>query len=177
MIPSQASGSGCVASSPEPLPRPAAGAWLRVLRRYLLFMALANVVWELAQLPLYTLWWEGSVGEIAFAVVHCTGGDLLIATSSLVLALLLFADGEWPEEGYSQVMATAIVCGVGYTIFSEWLNTTIRGSWAYTGQMPVVPILGIGLSPLAQWIVIPLAASWWARWPGAVKRNRVATEP
>ena len=50
-------------------------------------------------------------------------------------------------------------------MFSEWLNTEIRGSWAYSELMPVVPVLDAGLSPLAQWIVIPIAAFWWARRP------------
>jgi SAM-dependent methyltransferase len=42
-------------------------------------------------------------------------------------------------------------------------NTEIRGSWAYSELMPVVPVHEAGLSPLAQWIVIPLAAFWRAR--------------
>jgi hypothetical protein len=154
-------------SAPEREPA-AAGTWLRVLRRYLLFVALANLAWETAQLPLYTLWWESGFGQIAFAVVHCTGGDLLIATASLVLALLCFADRDWPDGGFLRVAAATVTVGVGYTVFSEWLNTEVRGSWAYTDRMPVVPVLGTGLSPLAQWLVVPLAAFWWARRPAAL---------
>ena len=30
-------------------------------------------------MPLYTLWSTDTVGEIVFAAVHCTGGDILIA--------------------------------------------------------------------------------------------------
>src|SRR5206468_3567449 len=53
--------------------------WLSALRRYFLASAAGNLVWEFAQLPLYTIWYQGSVREIAFAAVHCTGGDVLIA--------------------------------------------------------------------------------------------------
>jgi hypothetical protein len=133
-----------------------------VLRRYLSFAAAANLAWEVVQLPLYTIWTQGSAREIAFAVAHCTGGDILIATSSLVLALLLFADRDWPEHGFSRVATATVVVGVCYTVFSEWLNTEIRRSWKYSDLMPVVPILKTGLSPLMQWIVIPLAAFRWA---------------
>ena len=63
------------------------------------------------------------------------------------------------------VAAAAVACGIGYTVFSEWLNTAVRGSWAYSDLMPVVPILGTGLSPLAQWLVVPLAAFWWVSRP------------
>jgi hypothetical protein len=59
----------------------------------------------------------------------------------------------------------AVVGGLGYTIYSEWLNTEIRGSWAYTRWMPQLPLIGTGLSPLAQWIVVPSLAFWWARRP------------
>lgn len=151
------------------------GRWLAVLRRYVIAVAMLNLAWETAQLPLYTLWREGSFGEIAFAVAHCTGGDLLIATAALVLALLCFADSNWPDGSFLQVAAATVAFGVGYTVFSEWLNTEIRGSWAYTDRMPVVPILGTGLSPLAQWLLVPSAAFWWARRPAAASFLR--TQP
>jgi hypothetical protein len=136
-----------------------------VLRRYRLSLALANLAWEMAHLPLYTIWWEETFGAAAFTAVHCTGGDLLIATASLVLALLVFADRSWQDGGFLRVAAATVAFGVGYTVFSEWLNTEVRGSWAYTDRMPVVPVLGTDLSPLAQWLVIPPTAFWWARRP------------
>ncbi len=71
--------------------------WRIVLRRYLIFVAAANPAWEAAHLPLYSIWTTGSVGELAFVVVHCTTGDVLIGTSSLVLALLLIG-GAWPAS-------------------------------------------------------------------------------
>ena len=141
------------------------GSWLGALRRFLIFVATANLVWEFAQMPLYTLWYEGSLGEIVFAAVHCTGGDVLIASASLLLALLLAARPTWPHEAYRRVAALTMALAFAYTVFSEWLNTEIRGSWAYSELMPVVPVLEAGLSPLAQWIVIPIAAFWWARRP------------
>jgi hypothetical protein len=58
-------------------------------------------------------------------------------------------------------------------VFSEWLNTEIRGSWAYTLAMPTLPVVGTGLAPLAQWIVIPLGAFWWAYRP--VNRSKQRT--
>lgn len=113
-------------------------------------------------MPLYTLWTEGSRDEIVFAAVHCAGGDLLIAIMSLVAALVVFGTAAWPRSGGRRIVALTVAFGLIYTIFSEWLNTEIRGSWAYSELMPVVPVLGAGLSPLLQWIILPLAAFWWA---------------
>jgi hypothetical protein len=48
--------------------------------------------------------------------------------------------------------------GVGYTIFSEWLNIVVREAWAYRDIMPVIPIIDAGLTPFLQWLVVPTAA-------------------
>ncbi len=148
------------------------GNWLSAMRRYLTFIAVANLVWESLQLPLYTIWLEEEVGMILFAVVHCTAGDILIATATLVLALSLIGSSAWPHTGHRQIATLTITMGLVYTIFSEWLNTEVRESWAYTELMPTLPILGTGLSPIAQWIVIPLAAFWWARFFCLLNSNR-----
>jgi hypothetical protein len=151
--------------------------WLTLMRRYFTFIVLANLLWEIVHLPLYTIWRSGSAGEIAFAVVHCTAGDVLIATAALLGALLLLGNARWPDERYVAVAAFALFAGLGYTVFSEWLNTTIRLSWAYTDLMPRLPAIGIGLSPLAQWIVIPVAAFWLARRPARPQAQLVERQP
>jgi hypothetical protein len=144
-------------------PVPGRGAWIAVLRRYILFIALANLAWEAVQLPLYTIWTEGTFGEMAFAVVHCTGGDVLIGGFSVLAALLCFGNSRWPAERYGVVAAAAIATAVAVTIYSEWRNVDVLGNWAYSERMPTLPVIGTGLSPLAQWIVIPVAAFWWSR--------------
>jgi hypothetical protein len=140
-----------------------ARSWLGALRRYIAVSAATNLAWEFAQMPLYTLWQTGTTREIAFAALHCTGGDIVIATLSLVLALALAGSPRWPDEAHVRVVVLTLACGLAYTAFSEWLNIEIRRSWAYRDIMPVLPVLGTGLSPLAQWIVVPLAALWWAQ--------------
>ena len=120
-------------------------------------------MWEFAQLPLYTIWQTSAPGALVFAVLHCTGGDILIALTSLMLALALVGNVAWPDCHFRRVAALTMVFGVSYTIFSEWLNITVRQTWAYTDSMPVVPGLGVGLLPILQWLVIPLAAMRLAR--------------
>ena len=139
------------------------GGWLIALRRYLVFVAVANLVWETVHLPLYTSWTTGTPEEIAFAVAHCTAGDLLIALASLTAGLVVAGEHSWPTRRFREVAAVTVVLGVGYTVFSEWLNLIIRESWAYSDLMPVVPVIGTGLSPLMQWIVIPMSGFLFAR--------------
>lgn len=134
--------------------------WLAALRTYLLTVAAANLVWETVQLPLYAIWRTGTLGENLFAAIHCTGGDLLIALASLTIGVTLAGHQDWPARRFAAVAAITLATGVGYTVFSEWLNVVVRKSWAYSELMPVLSILGlkIGVSPLLQWTVIPAAA-------------------
>jgi hypothetical protein len=132
--------------------------WVAVLRRYFLFSAGGHLAWETAHIPLYTIWIEGTWGEIGFAILHCTGGDLLIAMSTLLLSLFLVGNAIWPLERKHRVLIVALVFGVAYTVFSEWLNIVVRAAWAYRDVMPVVPILDAGLTPLLQWLIVPTTA-------------------
>src|SRR5712691_4418548 len=86
-----------------------------ILRRYLPWLAVLSLGWEMAQLPLYTLWDEAGPGYIAFAVVHCTIGDILIGTVALALSLLLMragSPGQWPRAG---VAVLTVIAAVSYT--------------------------------------------------------------
>ena len=116
--------------------------------------AIGHFLWEAIQLPLYTLWRTGTPREIAFALFHCTGGDILITAATFVGAAALARAFRWPLFGWHMALA-AVILGAAYTILSEWLNVEIRRSWSYTAAMPVLPWLGTGLTPLLQWLIVP----------------------
>lgn len=132
--------------------------WLGTLRTYLVISAFSHLIWETIQLPLYTIWSTATYGELAFAVLHCTGGDMLIALATLIASLFVTGGSDWPFKGYQRVAILAVFGGLAYTIFSEWLNIGVRGAWAYSDLMPTLPLIGTGLSPLLQWALIPTAA-------------------
>jgi hypothetical protein len=131
-------------------------AWRLIACAYLPWLAGLNVVWEIAQLPLYTLWREATPGYIAFAVAHCTVGDLLIGTAALVIALVLVRAGPLADWPWARISVCTALTGVVYTIVSEWTNTTLF-RWAYSELMPTIALgpAEIGLSPLLQWLVVP----------------------
>lgn len=135
-------------------------AWRSGLGVYLSAMAAGNLIWEALHLPLYTIWRDGTAWEQTFAVLHCTLGDLMIALSTFFIALITVGHRSWPANRFWPVIGLAILLGVGYTIYSEWLNVSVRATWAYSDLMPVIPLgsLQVGLSPILQWIVIPAAA-------------------
>ncbi len=137
---------------PSNIPR-AAGIYLSVI-------VIGNLVWETLQLPLYAIWQDGTVLQQAIAVTHCTVGDVLIASTSLGLALLTVGSRDWPVRYFARVALVATVAGLGYTVFSEWQNVNVLGSWSYSQLMPIIAVgdAQIGVSPLLQWIVLPPAS-------------------
>ena len=136
---------------------------LDAFRRYLLVITIGNLVWEAVHLPLYTIWVAGSWPQTVLAWGHCTLGDVLIGAAALCGALLLCRMPNWPIGAHQQVAAATVILAVIYTIFSEWLNVEVRHSWAYRDIMPTLPWLGTGLSPVLQWIVVPLLALRYAQ--------------
>jgi hypothetical protein len=127
-------------------------------------MLVGNLIWEFAHMPLYTLWEEGTTAQIITYGLHCTAGDVIIALSSLLIALLITGRrSSWLSSmlAFKRTVYLAMLFGVSYTIFSEYLNTEIRQSWAYTSAMPTIPVFGTGLSPFLQWLILPGLGYWW----------------
>lgn len=132
---------------------------------YLPWLAALNLAWESLHVPLYTLWKEAEASYIAFAVVHCTLGDVMIGGSSLGLALIVTRAGTLEGWRWRRTAALTAVIGTAYTAFSEWMNVELRRTWAYSELMPTLEVGGIetGLSPLLQWILLPPLALYLGR--------------
>jgi len=136
-----------------------------IARGYLPWLAALSLAWEAAHTPLYTLWREASAGYIAFSILHCTAGDILIGAAALALALLAARAGPLERWRWGRLAALTALAATAYTAFSEWLNTAVLRSWAYAPAMPTLAFGGIeiGLTPLAQWLVLPPLALYLAR--------------
>ena len=114
-----------------------------------------NLGWEVIQLPLYTIPSAQSMAQTAYVVAHCTAGDAVIAAMTFVIASLLLRDADWPIADPWRGAAIVTLLGVTYTGYSEWRNVYRAGYWGYTSVMPLV--FGIGVAPLLQWLLIPVA--------------------
>lgn len=141
----------------------------RLASGLVLWTALAaplHFAWEWAHAPLYALWLEESKSVIAYSIAHCTAGDAVIAGVSYLAGVAYGRAVDWPNAAPLRGAIVALLVGVGYTAFSEWFNVYRLGSWSYTDSMPLVA--GIGVTPLLQWLFVPLATVFlWRRlWPG-----------
>ena len=125
---------------------------LKYLSRWSMLAFGLHGLWEVAQLPLYTLWVDPDSQRVILYLMHCIGGDVLIATALFLFAAAILRDFVWPARRPWLGGTIIIVLGLIYTGFSEWYNVYQTQAWSYTEAMPLV--FGIGLTPLLQWIVV-----------------------
>lgn len=140
-----------------------ASGWHAVPELSLLAVALPlELLWEIAQAPLYSIWQRGW-GEIVYDLLHCSAGDLLILLVTFELVALIEGNRRWYVRR-SILAATAFTLfGAGYTVFSEIYNVQIKAAWSYGPSMPLVPGTDIGLAPLLQWLLLPPLIVWLLR--------------
>jgi len=131
-------------------------ATLRIIARAGLWSALAfvlNLTWEIAHVRLYTIWAAADGMSVAWALLHCSLGDVVIALAMFTLAGIALWRADWPASRPWAGGAMAVIGAMVITAWSEWYNVYRTGAWSYTSDMPT--IYGVGLSPLLQWLIIP----------------------
>ena len=131
-------------------------AIVSIAARLALWSALAfvlNLLWEIAQVRLYTIWEEADRSIAAWALFHCSVGDAMIALAMFALAGLVLRRIDWPASHPWTGGAIVVIGALAYTAWSEWYNVYRAVNWGYAASMPL--IFGIGLSPLLQWLILP----------------------
>ncbi len=123
-----------------------------------------------------TLWGAVSMGTgvmIGAGIFALTGQVAELAREWFPLAFLVAAvvagfsaysyvrmATTWPSAGG---IAMFLVIGVVMTIVFEALATGPLQRWEYNELMPTLPILGTGVAPLLQWLLIPPLVLWIVR--------------
>jgi hypothetical protein len=128
----------------------------RATSSWTLWLFALNLVWEAAQPPLYALGNDAEWPDVGYAVLHCSVGDAFIAFASYLLAAAVTRAPRWPVHRPFAGLLIVLVSGELFTIGAEWYNVYVVRSWAYGASMPTV--LGIGVAPLLQWLVLPAIA-------------------
>ena len=128
-----------------------------------LFAFLLNLPWELWQIPLFKnmpslAHWDG--------VILCTraaAGDASIALLAFWLVAAVARSRDWMRQPSGVTLVTFVAIGLVVTIMLEYWATQIGGRWEYADAMPRLPLLGNGLAPLLQWLLIPPLVAWLVR--------------
>jgi hypothetical protein len=111
-----------------------------------------NFVWEMAQSVLFA-----PMGGWMQATWRCVAASLGDGVMVLIIAAtgwLWFRRADWMVRpgiaGYA-LMATA---GIAIAVLVE-RHALATGRWAYTGRMPLLPVVRVGLVPVLQMAIVP----------------------
>ena len=129
------------------------------------FALLLNFPWEVLQAPLFEGMATAPHSAVVGACLQATLGDAVIMLLAHASVAAVTWRRRWLLVPSRCEVAGFIVVGVAMTAVIEWLAT--RGhwaqTWAYSAEMPVIPGIEIGLSPLLQWVIVPPMALWFVR--------------
>ena len=133
------------------------------------FALLLNFPWEVLQAPLFAGMADTPFVEVIAGCSQASLGDVVIMLLAYWSVAIAARSRRWVLTPSGRQMSLFIAIGVSITAVIEWLATSGRWlqSWTYSPSMPVVPGFGIGLAPLAQWVVVPLLVLWFVRRQGA----------
>jgi hypothetical protein len=130
-----------------------------------LFAFLLNLPWELWQVPLFENMPLAPHWEAVKTCSRAAAGDAVIALVAYWTVALVVRHRGWVVVPTASRVLGFMVCGLAITIAIERLalaGNWMQG-WSYSPLMPVVPGLGVGLSPLVQWLVLPPLLIWLVR--------------
>jgi hypothetical protein len=120
------------------------------------FSFILHFVWEFIQAPLFAGMAEMNHGQGIVVCTEATVGDVGIALTAYWAGAAAARSRLWILNPSVRSLLVFLGVGVGLTIGLEYYSTEMTNRWAYADIMPLVPPFGTGLSPLLQWIVVPL---------------------
>jgi hypothetical protein len=131
-----------------------------VVRAFLLAVPL-HFVWEMAQSYLFVGMPLDPLKSTAVCFVASLG-DGLLTLLILGAGAVIFGILAWMRRPAPRRWLTAVGLSLAVAIVMEWLLVYRLRRWAYDVDMPLVPGLRVGLTPLLQMALLTPPILWWA---------------
>jgi hypothetical protein len=115
-----------------------------------------NFFWEMLQMPLY----EGMRFDDLRSYLICLRaafGDANISLAIFGLGRFLFGKWDWPQKVTLKKTLYLGALGGGIAIGIE-RHALATSRWVYTGLMPVIPHIAVGMVPVLQLMILPFLA-------------------
>lgn len=128
-----------------------------------IFSFLLNFVWEIWQAPFFVGMPDASHWDAVKVCTRATAGDVVIMLVAFWGVAVVNRSRAWTLDFRRRDMVAFTSIGFAITVLMEWLATGPLGRWTYAETMPVVPLLGIGLLPALQWLLLPPLVLWFMR--------------
>ena len=114
---------------------------------------LLNFAWELFQVPLYIPSFF-SLEHIAFCALASLADVIMVLLLYFGFALI-FKNLLWIQHLNWKRIVIVILTGGAGAVLAEIRHLSF-GTWAYADSMPIIPAINVGISPVLQFMVLPL---------------------
>jgi hypothetical protein len=128
-----------------------------------IFSFLLNFIWEMWQIPFFEAIPNGTHWAGVVACTQATFGDAAISIVAFWCVAAFAKSRSWIIKPSPFQIGSFVMVGVVITIAFEALATVLLDRWSYSPSMPTLPLLGTGLLPLLQWILLPPLTIWFVR--------------
>jgi hypothetical protein len=133
------------------------GAKKRIFKQYVFTLILAafllNAAWEVLQIPLY-VGGMYSCSHILFCLLASLADAIMVVLIYFGFAII-YKNAFWIQSlNLSRVIFLIMTGGIG-AVLAETRHLSI-GTWSYAETMPLIPIVDVGLSPVLQFMILPL---------------------
>lgn len=112
-----------------------------------------NLIWENGHAPFYAGY--NSFRQFLPLVSIASVWDAIITLGIYAGVSAVKRDMLWIRKMDLSGVLLAIILGLAVAVYIE-LRALGEGRWGYGSLMPIVPILGVGLLPLLQMMILPL---------------------
>lgn len=115
-----------------------------------------HFVWEFLQVPFFAGLPTSEHWPAIKVCTRATIGDVGFALIAFWTTAAFSRSRRWITMSSGRELAVFLTVGLVLTVVAEFHATEVAGRWSYADAMPTLPVLGTGLTPLLQWIVVPL---------------------
>ena len=148
---------------------------LNITRRPRAVVALALMVWgvsfflhffwEMVQVPFFSGMAEARHWDVVWLCMRATLGDAHITLGAYTAAASFSKNWFWVAKSWrTSTLIGYLSAGLIATIIFEYWATGGGQRWSYSELMPELIFTGIGVLPLAQWVVLPMLLAYSVRW-------------
>jgi uncharacterized protein YacL len=128
-----------------------------------IFAFLLNYPWEFLQVPFFAGMAEAPHWDAVLFCSWATLGDVVIMLVAFWTVAAVARSRHWILRPSTAQILGFIGVGLLITLVFEWLATEVLDRWQYAEIMPTLPVIGTGLTPVLQWILLPPLTVWFVR--------------
>lgn len=129
---------------------------------------LLHLIWETSHVGLYTGYEHITRLPITF---YATLGDIAYVLFAVLLVSLFKRSFRWLDTPVHLDYMVLATIGLLIALFVEYKGLML-GRWVYAEAMPIIPFLGVGISPLVQMTILLPLSVWISARLGRISDKR-----